>query len=195
MRAGIGTHRAGSPGDVNDDSRARYAGRRNACIRTGRGSYKLSMTRLAAWILLTLTVATVGAGGASLVYTVGYQPGPLETVELSFGSIRYEKRRYLPRCAPRFPEACSALSVYRNDRFPWAARLQLLLGQAVTVGSGAVNVPLWIPAVLFGGVAGWLMRRGKRRSSAGYRAAGGYDLTGNVSGRCSECGAVTERCG
>ncbi len=49
--------------------------------------------------------------------------------------------------------------------------------------------PLWIPLTMAGGGAGvfWLLDR--RRATPGLCANCGYDLTGNVSGRCSECGA------
>jgi len=55
-----------------------------------------------------------------------------------------------------------------------------------------VSIPLWIPFVLIGVPTGWLWWRDRRRVAAGCCAACGYDLTGNVSGRCPECGALRE---
>jgi hypothetical protein len=55
-----------------------------------------------------------------------------------------------------------------------------------------VSLPLWIPFVLIGLPTGWLWWRDRRRVAAGCCAACGYDLTGNVSGRCPECGALRE---
>lgn len=52
-----------------------------------------------------------------------------------------------------------------------------------------VYVPLWIPMLLIGvptGVSWWHERR---REAVCCCAGCGYDLTGNVSGRCPECGA------
>ncbi len=55
-----------------------------------------------------------------------------------------------------------------------------------------IRVPLWIPVVLLGAPTAWLWWRDRRRVPAGCCAACGYDLTGNVSGRCPECGALCE---
>jgi hypothetical protein len=52
---------------------------------------------------------------------------------------------------------------------------------------GAVSLPLWIPTVLFAALAAWHWRR-TRPVPPGHCPRCGYDLTGNVSGRCPECG-------
>ena len=54
-------------------------------------------------------------------------------------------------------------------------------------------VPLWIVMVLGGAVTGLLFRLHRRRPAPGHCRCG-YDLTGNVSGTCPECGveAVSE---
>jgi hypothetical protein len=54
-----------------------------------------------------------------------------------------------------------------------------------------VRLPLWIPFLLIGLPTGWLWWRDRRRVPAGCCACG-YDLTGNISGRCPECGALRE---
>lgn len=51
-----------------------------------------------------------------------------------------------------------------------------------------VGIPAWVPALAFGlptALAYWRMRRLKDRD--GCRVCG-YNLTGNVTGRCPECG-------
>jgi len=55
-----------------------------------------------------------------------------------------------------------------------------------------VATPLWIPTVAFA-TATYLFWRsgGRRRYPAGRCQKCGYDLTGNVSGRCPECGEPT----
>lgn len=55
-------------------------------------------------------------------------------------------------------------------------------------GLHVLFVPLWIPFLAFGVpslVLWWLDRR---RPTAGHCPHCGYNLTGNVSGRCPECG-------
>lgn len=48
--------------------------------------------------------------------------------------------------------------------------------------------PLWMPFALFGLPAGYLLHRDLNRPRPGTCERCGYDLTGNVSGRCPECG-------
>ena len=54
-----------------------------------------------------------------------------------------------------------------------------------------VNVPLWIPLGVAGVPAVILWRRDRRPNSG--HCACGYDLTGNQSGTCPECG-IEARC-
>ena len=53
---------------------------------------------------------------------------------------------------------------------------------------GSVVIPLWIPFLLVCLPTAWLWRVERRRVAAGGCDACAYDLTGNVSGRCPECG-------
>lgn len=57
----------------------------------------------------------------------------------------------------------------------------------------AVHIPLWMPAVLFGASFRYVYppyRRYKRRKRLGLCLTCGYDLTGNESGKCPECGTA-----
>ena len=56
-----------------------------------------------------------------------------------------------------------------------------------TKGVRAVGVPLWIPFLLVALPTAFLWYL-DRRIPPGHCQRCGYDLTGNVSGRCSECG-------
>ncbi len=49
-------------------------------------------------------------------------------------------------------------------------------------------VPLWIILLVIGIPTAWLWYRDRRRYPPGHCQRCGYDLTGNVSGRCPECG-------
>ncbi len=56
---------------------------------------------------------------------------------------------------------------------------------------GKVYVPLWVPLVP-AVIATALLWRRDGRVAPGHCQRCGYDLTGNVSGRCPECGTATD---
>jgi hypothetical protein len=51
-----------------------------------------------------------------------------------------------------------------------------------------VAIPLWIPLVVVAIPTGFLWRRERRRAPPGHCRSCRYNLTGNVSGVCPECG-------
>jgi hypothetical protein len=55
-------------------------------------------------------------------------------------------------------------------------------------GGPFVNIPLWAPLLLAGMPTFWFWLRG-RCKKPGHCQRCGYDLTGNTSGVCPECGA------
>lgn len=60
-----------------------------------------------------------------------------------------------------------------------------------TMGSWReVVIPLWAPLMLVGLPTLWMLWSRRRRRPPGHCVACGYDLTGNVSGRCPECGTL-----
>ena len=54
-----------------------------------------------------------------------------------------------------------------------------------------VNLPTWMPPIVFGVPTALLWWRDRHRIPPGHCRKCGYDLTGNVSGRCPECGEST----
>ena len=60
----------------------------------------------------------------------------------------------------------------------------------------SVDVPLWCPFLVLLGPTLFLWWRDRRRSRAGHCRRCDYDLTGNTSGVCPECGTeVVKRVG
>jgi len=52
-----------------------------------------------------------------------------------------------------------------------------------------VRLPLWFPFLLIAFPTGFLLWSDYKRGKPGDCAACGYDLKGNTSGKCPECGA------
>jgi hypothetical protein len=70
----------------------------------------------------------------------------------------------------------------------WAVSSNFLHGHLWAFG-----FPLWFPAAVFAAPPGlWLLRRIHRRPRPGHCPHCGYDLRGNVSGVCPECGEVKQ---
>lgn len=58
---------------------------------------------------------------------------------------------------------------------------------------GTIYIPLGLPVATLAVVSTMLIWRTRRRIPEGNCRQCGYDLTGNVSGVCSECGATVRR--
>ena len=54
-----------------------------------------------------------------------------------------------------------------------------------------ITLPLWVPLLAIAIPTAWLWRRDRRHPPGRCRKCG-YDLTGNVTGVCSECATETE---
>ena len=55
-----------------------------------------------------------------------------------------------------------------------------------------VGTPFWVPVALVSAPTALLWYLDRRRHSPGHCRKCGYNLTGNVSGRCPECGQTIE---
>ena len=84
--------------------------------------------------------------------------------------------------------------LYRQEPYSWVD-----IGAATYVPTykrwrvyGRATMPLWIPPFASCAALALMYRRRSRRKLLGHCAACGYDLTGNVSGICSECGRPIE---
>ncbi|HPF38553.1 MAG TPA: hypothetical protein P5081_18915 [Phycisphaerae bacterium] len=95
--------------------------------------------------------------------------------------------RYDTRCSHCRPDAAVAVSTRSNPR--WTPRVW-----HVEAGQGGFGVyymeqPMWIPALLFAAPV-WLLAHALRRLPDRYCRKCAYDLTGNRSGTCPECGLM-----
>jgi hypothetical protein len=100
----------------------------------------------------------------------------------------------------RFPEDAATLAprwwfdAGHGPAFLWLPRVS----PRDASGNGMlIRIPLWIPLVLMLAGTALLLWRTRSSPPAGHCQTCGYDLTGNVSGRCPECGVqvhpVSER--
>ncbi len=69
----------------------------------------------------------------------------------------------------------------------WEGLIPRILNQPW--GSHGIRLPFW--PVLLASAAAFAYSARRGRPAAGHCHSCGYDLTGNVSGRCPECGALT----
>ena len=157
------------------------------------------------WVLarigLVLSLLLVAAWLVSLRWCVGYMTGSRWLFDLSAGTIAIQK-------APPREDETPGWLCYRQTRIPWTwtgiwlpeywrYSLLLLLDRAGTIVLWGVRLPIWIPLIVTAIPTVILWRRGSR-PPAGHCQRCGYNLTGNVSGRCSECGERSgepARCG
>lgn len=127
------------------------------------------------WITLCVSFFTVSAWVFSSQRIVGYGYGT------SWCAIGYGRfTLYFPGIREAGESFCYSRST--NELDSWADQFGLVTPSA---GGCGIELPLWILAVVFG-AATWKLL--PRRIEAGHCVGCGYDLTGNTSGRCSECG-------
>jgi hypothetical protein len=152
---------------------------------------------------------------------MGYERGPGGSVEIRFGEgmIWIVRRPAAPPWVLRHESAVRSM-VQLNSRQPgyvkpgwtvtrhrypfrwWPGRFGMYRTIPLTDINNATNethkavavelaVPIWIPFALVATVTALLLWRDRRRPPPGHCQRCGYDLRGNVSGRCPECGAGT----
>lgn len=140
------------------------------------------------------------------ILMVVYTYSLLWTAAISFGPVKSEWNHdmvqgWLICCSPSTGKKQALASVHdtyfvSNVSFQGISRFGLGIPLRFSLGSVQVTaIPLG-SLLLFTGmfsVATWVARR--RSIPAGSCVRCGYNLTGNVSGVCPECGAVVESCG
>jgi hypothetical protein len=171
------------------------------------------LRRGAKWACLSVAALAYTSWVMSTCWSVLYK-GWGSVVLYGMGIIKYERVvQPLPdymkdrlvhisgEPAPGWYAGSPSLAAWRDllDQKSWA-RCNKLLGLGVprwvkTNAGGApfdkqlYTMPLWVPSLLFSVLSVILFRRDRRRSGAGHCFVCGYDLCGNVSGICPECGS------
>ena len=165
-------------------------------------------------IIVVLTVATLGTIAAWVAShtvqaidvdkdTVAYSYGrdysfqeptdPLEGMWLRVGVIR--GTFHLNRWNYNAPRRVPASRRWRRLRFSFVTGAYR--GIKPPYSFWLLEVPLWSPIVLFAAYPTIAFIRGPlrrwRRCRKGWCVKCGYDLTGNVSGVCPECGTEVEQ--
>ncbi|QDV91085.1 hypothetical protein RAS2_21750 [Phycisphaerae bacterium RAS2] len=164
----------------------------NDGTRRRRGALRLT------WLLFALCLA---GWGASLIYGIG-----LNCVQWNWTwngePVRVRFMAHLADGNIRFYD----LTHFRGDPGgdePWIytfeakGQLGLRLPSVVhtschhcTPSSYRIDLPLWLPAALLLATGLALRHRDQVRDRHGHCRVCGYNLAGNVSGRCPECGTL-----
>ncbi len=148
--------------------------------------------RILKWAGLALSLLIVLAWAASMLWWVGHYR---DVNAWRVGAELVKGHLTLECSGPEQPQepfwGSFPLSPY-SDRYrmfwrPYANRY--LLGTSTVVRS--LVLPLYIPFLIFAIPTGYLWWRDRRRIPPGHCQKCGYNLTGNVSGVCPECGEKT----
>ncbi len=138
------------------------------------------------------SVAFVGIWGLSYVraMSVDWRGSRSRTwIASDYGSIHISHTGNQQMISSKRPTVRLYSQSWGREVFGW--RGLYLFDFVVSGSSGHLLFPAWVPVCAFG-FAGWLLARPSirewRRRSAGLCGGCGYDLTGNTSGRCPECG-------
>ena len=89
-----------------------------------------------------------------------------------------------PRTGFQLLDPSAYLERPKVPRFAWWSEQLSQSGP----GYWFISIPLWLPLVALLLLTLWLWHRGRRRPRPGHCRRCDYDLTGNVSGVCPECG-------
>ena len=108
----------------------------------------------------------------------------------SFGfQWHISRSRRFDRTARRFTRMTAVEFAAQRNGYPYWSHPRRWLWRPLFVAKvGIVSVPLWMPLLAVSIPTAYLFWLDRRRFPPGHCQRCGYDLTGNVSGRCSECG-------
>lgn len=152
--------------------------------------------RVVKWAAAVASLVLIGIAAISFLYLVRFNFGSTWALQLHAGGISVVPQGW-DTCinAPPLPPPplveslrMDIFSVRREFRDSW-----IRLNNWPRF-SGNVLIPVWLPLLATVALSSMLWIVDRRQVRSGFCSTCGYDLTGNVSGRCPECGTVTEKC-
>ncbi len=106
-----------------------------------------------------------------------YYFGPSSTVQIGGGAVSFGAGQRFAMCD----------GWWFNRRYYWDEEV-VWSGDFISNGYLWATVPLWVPFILVLAVSLTLQLLNRRRLPLNQCSVCAYDLTGNQSGRCPECG-------
>ena len=165
--------------------------------------HRRRLRRVGKWAGLGVCAVIVAAGTGSAARQWGYTAyeGPRVRVTVVDGAIEVSWWTPAPPSQTASPLTVATPSdVAYVERLiaeiaglaarPWFLRLAWLPRTRGDRADGYLLLPLWIPLAIVGIPTAILWWRDRRRIPAGHCRKCGYNLTGNVSGVCPECGTA-----
>ena len=138
--------------------------------------------------MLLLCIMMLAVWVFSVLFASAYvPPSGQQSVFLAYGQIGFGNS---PSMKPGW--ACAATFSHLkvvSAQMPWIEFARQWLG--FSLPGTETRIPVWLLVVAVGIPTGILWWR-DRRPKDGLCTACGYDLTGNVSGACPECGTAVE---
>jgi len=131
------------------------------------------LTRLVRWLFAAVLVLSAGLGVANLAGNFAIRAGIL-SVMVNDGTCR--------------------IGVLDGELFPYGWECEMVPRDTYITYYGHIFfiTPLWLLWLVALLATIWMWRRDRARPP-GHCVRCGYDLTGNVSGRCPECGTAFKR--
>ena len=166
----------------------------------------LTLATIAAFVLFVssywCSIAWDGFTHTGRWFRVAASAGQIELLSPS-GLLPQSVRNLQARYGPHHPD--SRWRLQAGDLWPPARHLDLTFGDGARATAPPVlynfarqhAIPLWVPVLIFAACPGAAFACGSvrrwRRRRRGRCLECGYNLTGNVSGVCPECGVSVER--
>jgi hypothetical protein len=141
------------------------------------------LRRIAKWTGLGICLLILAAWGVSLKYAASIPVGKSCRVIIDCRNVKIVLGSGATQLNRMFPRTSISAGPEPGVRFQWPA---IRIGPAG--GVHFIFVPAWLLLLAAAVPTGLLFYRDRRLIPPGHCGECGYDLTGNVSGVCPECG-------